>query len=82
MARSSSPKAQREIRRLTTCTNGGPLFVDALATRLGAEVFSRFLRGYYESNKWQIATTVIFMSEAEAACSCDLDALFDQWVLP
>jgi aminopeptidase N len=60
----------------------GPLFVDALAARVGAEVFSRFLQQYLQRNKWQIVSTAIFMSEAEAACSCELDALFEEWVLP
>jgi hypothetical protein len=58
----------------------GPLFVDALAVRLGEEIFSRFLRDYYEANKWQVVTTILFVTQAEGACSCDLDALFEEWV--
>lgn len=60
----------------------GPLFIDALAVKMGADTFSLFLKEYYRDNEWQIVTTSIFMDEAEAACSCDLDALFKEWVLP
>ena len=60
----------------------GPLFVDALAKQLGPDKFSRFLKQYYQDYKWQVATTAGFKSEAESVCSCDLAALFEQWVLP
>ena len=35
----------------------GPLFVEALAKRMGQSAFDQFLRDYYQSNKWGIGAT-------------------------
>jgi aminopeptidase N len=58
----------------------GPLFVDALAKRMGQKTFTAFLRDYYETFKWGIATTEGLKQVAERHCSCDLTPLFAQWV--
>jgi len=58
----------------------GPLFIEALASAMGEANFDRFLRDYYQSNSWGVATTAAFQQLAEDHCSCDLDGLFQQWV--
>jgi hypothetical protein len=58
----------------------GPLFVEALADRMGEAVFAEFLRDYVETYAWQIATGEDFRALAEAHCGCDLTDLFKEWV--
>jgi hypothetical protein len=58
----------------------GPLFVDALADKMGQEVFDAFLRDYFETNKWDIGTAAEFKEFAESHCDCDLSDLFEEWV--
>jgi hypothetical protein len=58
----------------------GPLFVEALAEEMGTEVFDSFLRDYYQSHMWEIATLGSFLAQAEEHCGCQLDDLFDEWV--
>ncbi len=58
----------------------GPLFVTALAGKMGQETFDEFLRDYYESHKWGIGTSDAFKQLAERHCQCDLTALFEEWV--
>jgi aminopeptidase N len=58
----------------------GPLFIAALAEKLGQEKFDKFLRDYYESHKWGIGTSETFKQLAEHHCQCDLTALFEEWV--
>ena len=58
----------------------GPLFVEAMARMMGQETFSAFLRDYYETHKWGIATTESLKQLAEEHCDCDLTPLFEDWV--
>lgn len=58
----------------------GPLFVVALAEKMGQRSFDEFLRDYYESNRWGIGTGDAFRQLAEQHCQCDLTALFEEWV--
>ena len=58
----------------------GPIFVAALAEEMGQDVFDSFLRDYYETHTWGIATGDSFKTLAEQHCQCDLTALFEQWV--
>ena len=60
----------------------GPLFIDALAQKLGQATFDQFLRDYYQSHQWGIGTTASFKQLAEKHCLCDLTPLFDEWVTP
>ena len=57
----------------------GPIFVEALADKLGPK-FDGFLRDYYTSHKWGIATTTSYKQTAERHCQCDLTPLFEEWV--
>ncbi len=58
----------------------GPLFVEALATEMGDDRFASFLRDYYETFKWSIATSEGLKELAESQCGCDLTPLFEEWV--
>jgi len=60
----------------------GPLFFVALREEMGDAVFDEFLRDYTERLSWKIATPEFLQSLAEEHCSCDLDALFQEWVYP
>ena len=61
---------------------GGPLFVEALANKMGEDVFFTFLRAYYEENHWGIGTDEEFKTLAEETCQCDLSELFAEWLAP
>jgi aminopeptidase N len=58
----------------------GPLFFEALRDEMGHEAFDAFLRDYYQSHRWGIATTESLRALAEQHCGCDLEALFEDWV--
>lgn len=58
----------------------GPLFFEALAQTMGQDTFMTFLRDYYQSLKWDIATPQRLQSLAEEHCACDLQPLFVEWV--
>ncbi|MEW5961004.1 MAG: M1 family metallopeptidase, partial [Chloroflexota bacterium] len=58
----------------------GPLFIEALAETMGPETFDSFIRAYYETQRWGIATGDDFKSLAEQHCACDLTPLFEAWV--
>jgi aminopeptidase N len=58
----------------------GPLFFEALQDEMGQASFGAFLRDYYHSHQWEIATTESLRALAEQHCGCDLEALFREWV--
>lgn len=58
----------------------GPLFIAHLAETMGQEAFDQFLRDYYTSYRWRIATGDDFKQLAEQHCTCDLTPLFETWV--
>ena len=58
----------------------GPLFFETLAMEMGEDAFDAFLRDYYATFKWDIATPLSLQALAEEHCACDLDTLFDAWV--
>ncbi len=60
----------------------GPLFVAALSESIGEAAFTNCLERYYETYKWQIVTTEIFQDWFEGCSGQDLDAIFEEWVLP
>jgi aminopeptidase N len=60
----------------------GPLFLQALAERMGQDQMDRFLKIYVADYSWGVATTAGFESLAEKTCACDLQDLFRAWVLP
>ena len=58
----------------------GPLFFEALAQQMGEEVFAAFLRDYYQTFAWDVATTEGLRALAEQHCGCDLGQMFADWV--
>jgi aminopeptidase N len=58
----------------------GPFFLEALAERMGQDVFDAFLREYVAAHRWGIGTGDAFRQIAERQCACDLDPLFREWV--
>ena len=58
----------------------GPLFISHLAETMGQETFNAFLRDYYQSHLWGIATGAEFKQLAEQHCACDLTEVFETWV--
>ncbi len=60
----------------------GPLFIEALAQKMGQAAFDAFLREYYQAHQWGIATAASFQQLAQEHCGCDLQPLFDEWVNP
>lgn len=58
----------------------GPLFIEALSEAMGPAVFAEFMRDYFQSYEYQIATGIEFKALAEQHCGCDLTALFEEWV--
>ena len=60
----------------------GPLFLLALADRLGAEKMTELLRRYYAGETWKIATPSEFRALAEDVAGTSLEDLFVKWVGP
>lgn len=60
----------------------GPLFIAALAERMGEASFDRFLRDYFQKYEWGISTTAGYEALAAGDCGCDLKPLFQEWVGP
>ncbi len=58
----------------------GPIFINALAEKMGQETFNDFYRDYYQSHLWSIGSGDAFRQLAEKHCQCDLSALFEAWV--
>jgi len=58
----------------------GPLFVEALAQKMGQAGFDAFLREYVQANWWRIGTEASFRQLAEKQCGCDLGPMFAEWV--
>ena len=77
------PVAEYEVQEYGAIVYGrGPLFFIALRDEMGEETYNEFLREYTEQLSWGIATPEFLQSLAEQNCTCDLDALFEEWVYP
>lgn len=58
----------------------GALFFHALRGKLGDEAFTRFLQGYYAAHRYDVVTGADLLGAAEAACSCQLDDFYRDWI--
>lgn len=58
----------------------GPIFVETLAEQMGEETFDQFMKDYFQTYEWGIATTDTLKQMAEQHCACDLTSLFEEWV--
>ncbi len=59
----------------------GALFFQALRIRIGEPAFDRFLRDYYATFRYRIASSDDVRATAENACACDLTDFYRDWVL-
>ncbi|HWQ12180.1 MAG TPA: M1 family metallopeptidase [Roseiflexaceae bacterium] len=59
----------------------GALFFQALREEVGELAFDRFLRGYYQTHRYNRVTGAELVGAAEATCGCELDALYRDWII-
>ncbi|MGQ9547609.1 MAG: M1 family metallopeptidase [Roseiflexus sp.] len=59
----------------------GALFFQALRQRMGEPAFDRFLRDYYASFRYRVASSDDVRVVAGQACNCTIDDLYHDWVL-
>ncbi|MCS6881782.1 MAG: M1 family metallopeptidase [Oscillochloridaceae bacterium] len=57
------------------------LFFHALRGQIGEESFGRFLQRYLAEGKYRETAGPDVLRAAEAACQCELDSLYQDWVL-
>jgi aminopeptidase N len=57
------------------------LFFQAMRNEIGEEAFDRFVKRYYAEQRYGYANGAAILANAEAACSCELDDLYNRWVL-
>jgi aminopeptidase N len=58
----------------------GALFFHALRQQIGEEAFNRFLRSYYTTYRYDEATGMDMLNQAQIACECDLQPLYRDWI--
>jgi hypothetical protein len=59
----------------------GALFFQALRVQIGEAAFERFLRDYYAAGRYREVSGADLLRVAEGACGCQLDQLYNDWVL-
>jgi hypothetical protein len=59
----------------------GALFFQALRAQIGEAAFERFLKRYYATHRYRSIAGPDLLRAAEDACVCELDPLFNDWVL-
>lgn len=58
----------------------GALFFFDLREAMGKERFNTFLSGYTQDFSWKTTSTAAFKAEAKAACGCNLEEVFAEWI--
>ncbi len=58
----------------------GPLFFDALRAQIGENSWRTFVRNYFATYRYGIATPQGLLDAAQAACLCDLRPLYRRWI--
>jgi len=59
----------------------GALFFHALRAQIGEPAFGRFLTSYVEAGIYRDVSGADLLAAAEAACACQLDGFYRDWVL-
>ena len=59
----------------------GPLFFLELEKELGLEVVMAAIRDYYQDHLWGIGQPEDLLSALEEACDCELDEIYNEWVI-
>ncbi len=57
------------------------LYVDAIRSKIGAKAFSAALKSYYSTNRYALVDGTAFVRAAQSSCGCDLQPLYNQWIL-
>jgi hypothetical protein len=58
----------------------GPLFYDAIRTKMGDTLFFKFLQTYFERYRYKIATSLDILKTAEDICGCSLQNEYANWI--
>ena len=59
----------------------GALYIDAVRGQIGDQAFAEALKTYYANNRYAIVDGTAFVAAAQSACNCDIQPLYNQWVL-
>jgi aminopeptidase N len=59
----------------------GALYIDAIRGQIGDQAFAQALKTYYTNNRYAIVDGTAFVAAAQSACNCDIQPLYNQWVL-
>lgn len=59
----------------------GALYIDAVRSQIGDQAFAEALKTYYANNRYAIVDGTAFLAAAQSACNCDIQPLYNQWVL-
>ncbi len=59
----------------------GPLFYDAIRTKMGDALFFKFLQTYFQRYRYKIATSDDILKTAEDVCNCSLQNEYQEWIL-
>jgi hypothetical protein len=58
----------------------GPIFFSSIAANTGQDPPLTFLRDYYQTYRWQIASMSDLKQQAEQSCACDLTFVFEKYL--
>jgi aminopeptidase N len=56
------------------------LFFQALREQIGEDAFDRFLHAHYEGRRYGYIGGGDLLADAEGACGCQLDQLYESWI--
>ncbi|MBK9711998.1 MAG: M1 family peptidase [Kouleothrix sp.] len=56
------------------------LFFQAMRKQIGEEAFDRFLHEHYARHRYGYITGTELLADAEGACGCDLQPLYEHWI--
>jgi len=59
----------------------GALYIDAVREQIGDQAFAQAIKTYYANNRYAIIDGTAFLAAAQSACNCDIQPLYNQWVL-
>lgn len=59
----------------------GALYIGAVRGQIGEQAFAQTLKTYYADNRYAIVDGNAFLAAAQSTCHCDIQPLYNQWVL-
>lgn len=57
------------------------LYLDAVRAQVGPDVFAQAMRDYYATHRYTVVDGTAFVGAVQSACGCDIQPLYNQWVL-